>query len=229
MKRIFSIILAAVIFSMGAMAQSAADLAREQRDLQNILRKSLDAKPTKEAKKQAKQYKKEGWLVPAGERSIEQQITESQFLGAELMVDENGSPTKRFIQHTAFATAGSYNAAYAAARTNAQAEVAAMLETELAAAVESKLDNAQHSTINATTVDKFHERIKGIIQATMTNSIPALSFYRRLPNNNFEVQVRIAYDKKELAARMKRALQQELENEGDELLPLVDEALRNSL
>ena len=154
MKKLFSFIVMALMLITGANAQIAADLARQQQELNNIMRKSLNAKPTKDAKKQAKELKKQGWVVPAGERSIEQQITESQFISAELMSDENGAPTKRFIQDTGVSTAGTYNAAYAAGRSNAQVEIANMLATEIATAMHGKLDNAQQNAENATTVER---------------------------------------------------------------------------
>lgn len=229
MKKLFSIFVVVLMLVAGANAQNAVELARQQQELNNIMRKSLNAKPTKDAKKQAKELKKQGWVIPAGERSIEQQITESQFLSAELMSDENGAPTKRFIQHTGVSTAGTYNAAYAAGRSNAQVEIANMLEAEIAAAMQGKLDNAQQNAVNATTVEKFNQRIKAIVHESLTNSIPVLAIYRVLPNNNFEVQVRIAFDKKEVAARLKRALQKELEMEGDQLNGLVDDALKSAI
>lgn len=229
MKKLFSLFVMAMMLVTGANAQSAADLARQQQELNDIMRKSLNAKPTKDAKKQAKELKKQGWVVPAGERSIEQQITESQFLGAELMSDENGAPTKRFIQHTGVSTAGTYNAAYAAGRSNAQVEIANMLETEIAAAMQGKLDNAQQNAVNATTVEKFNQRIRAIVHESLSNSIPVLAIYRVLPNNNYEVQVRIAFDKKEVSARLKRALQNELEMEGDQLNGMIDDALNTAV
>ena len=203
--------------------------ANAQEDPQTIKeQKAIMKQATKDAKKQAKEFKKEGWLVPAGELSIEQQLTKSQLMGEELMADENGAPTKRFIMQTAIQTAGSYNSGYAAARTAAMTELAGLLKTEIVSAFQQKLDNAQSSSINATTVDKFNQRTKGIIDQALTNSITCLKIYRRLPNNNFEVQVRLAFDKKELAARLKRNMQKELEQEGDEELNgIVDEVLSN--
>lgn len=229
MKKIISIVVMAIMFVAGAQAQSAIDMNRQQNELNGILRKTLNAKPTKEAKKEAKQFMKQGWSVPAGERSIEQQITESQLLGAEVMADENGAPTRRFIQHTAVTVAGTYNAAYATGRANAQAEIANMLATEIAAAMKGKLDNSQQNTITATSVDKYNQRIRSIVHESLTNSIPVLSMYRTLPNNNVEVQVWIAFDKKEVTARLKRNLQKELEVEGDELDGMIGGAMNNTL
>lgn len=229
MKKLFSTIMMAIMFIASVNAQSAIEMANQQRELNEILRKSLNAKPTKDAKKQAKQLKKEGWTIPAGERSIEQQITESQYLNLEMMSDENGAPTRRFIQHTGISTAGTYNAAYASARSNSMTEIASMIETEIAAAMQGKLDNAQQNATNATTVEKYNQRIKSIVHESLTNAIPVLAIYRVLPNKNFEVQVRIAFDKKEIAARLKRNLQKELELEGDQLNELIDKVINNTL
>lgn len=222
MKKIFSILVSTMI-ATATFAQSAVELAKQQAELNAVHMKMLNAKPTKDAKKQAKELKKEGWTVPAGGKSIEHQITEGQLYGAELMTDENGGITKRFIMQTAVQTAGTYNAGYAAARASAQVELATMLKTEIVAAMQSKLDNMQSSGITAVTVDKFNERSRSIVDATLTNSIPVLTIYRRLQNNNFEIQVRLAFDKKELLARLKRNMQKELEMEGDSLDSLVED------
>lgn len=226
MKKIFSFMVMALIATT-SFAQSATQLAKQQAELNAIHMKMLNAKPTKNAKKQAKELKKEGWTVPAGEKSIEQQITESQLYGAELMTDENGNTTKRFILETAVQTAGTYNAGYAAARANAQAELAAMLKTQIVSAMQGKLDNSQNSSVSAVTIDKFNQRSRAIVDETLSNSLPVLAVYRRLQNNNFEVQVRIAFDKKELTARLKRNMQKELESEGDNLGSLVDEVVKD--
>lgn len=229
MKKFFALLVTAIMIATGANAQTAKDLARQQNELNNILRKSLDAKPTKDAKKQAKEFTKQGWTIAAGDKTIEKQLTESQLLGEELMVDDSGAPTKRFLQHTGQSTAGSYNAAYASARSNAMVEIASMIETEIAGAMQGKLDNAQLNSENATSVDKYNQRIKALVHQSLTNSIPVLAIHRVLPNKNYQVQVRIAFDKKEVAARLKRALQKELEMEGDELNELVDGILSNSI
>lgn len=227
MKKLLSVIAIAV-FSCAAFAQSAAELAKQQKEVNEISMKILNAKPTKDAKVDGKRLKKDGWVVPAGEKSIEKQLTESQLLGEELMADEEGNITKRFILHTATQVSGTYNTGYAAARTAANVELASVLRTQVAAAIQQKADNQQTSAINAVTVDKFNERAKAIVDATLTNSRPVVAIYRVLPNNNFEVQVRLAFDKKELAARLKRAMQKELEQEGDELNGIVDEVLRGN-
>ena len=228
MKRLMTIMAAALIASV-SFAQTAQELAERQQDLNKVNMKMLNAKPTKDAKKQAKQLAKQGWMVPAGENTIEKQVTESLLRGEELMTDEEGNICKRFIMHTANQVAGTYNAAYAAARNAAMTEIATSIKTQIVAAMQSKLDNSQTSAITATTVDKFNQRAKAIVDECLTNSIPALVIYRVLSNNNYEVQTRIAFDKKELSARLKRNIQKELEQEGDELNEIVDSVLNGTL
>lgn len=229
MKKILSIIAVLLMAATTVSAQSAIELAKQKAEEEAFYKKMLNAKPTKDAKKQAKELKRDGWTVPAGEKSLEQQITESQMYASEQMLDENAYRTKRYVQQNGMSTAGSYNAGYAAARANAQNEIAAMLKTQIASAMQSKLDNAQSSGINAVSVDKFNQRSKAIVDECLTNSIPVVAMYRRLANNNFEVQVRLAFDKRELMARLKRNMQRELEQEGDELNGLVDEVIMNQL
>ena len=71
MKKMIFILVTAMLCTMTMNAQSALELAKEQRKLNEINAKMLNLKPTKDAKKQARQLKKAGWLVPAGEKSIE--------------------------------------------------------------------------------------------------------------------------------------------------------------
>ena len=228
MKKILSFV-AALMIATTATAQTAMELARQQQELNAINMKMLNAKPTKQAKKQAKELKAEGWTVPAGDVDIAQQVTRSQLYSAELTTDESGNVTKRYIMQTAQQTAGTYNSGYAAARAAAQTELAAMLKTELVTAMQQKLDNSQNNAMTATTIDKFNQRSRMIVDQTLTNAVPVLAIYRRLPNNNFEVQVRIAFDKKELIARIKRNMQQELEKDGDKLYDIVDAVFDDKL
>lgn len=228
MKKIISMVLVAMMACTAVFAQSSIEMAKAQRELNEINMKLLNAKPTKDAKRLAKQRAKEGWKVMGSGRLMEAQITADQLLEIEVMADGNGNPMRRFIQHSASAVAGTQNAAYAAARAACQTEIAAMIETYVAGAMQQKIDNAQSSAINAMTVDKFHQRSKSIIDACLRNMQPGLNIYRVLANNNYESMVTISFDKKQVAVALKQQLQKELEIEGDkELNDLVDGVLVN--
>lgn len=228
MKKIFVMMIVAMMACTAVFAQSAVEMAKAQRELNEINMKLLNAKPTKDAKKIAKQRAKEGWLVMGSGRSMENQITADQLLAIEVMADESGNPVRRFLQHSASAVAGTQNAAYATARAACQTEIAAMIETYVAGAMQQKIDNAQSSAITAITVDKFHQRAKSIIDACLRNTLPGLNIYRVLSNNSFEAMVTISFDKKQMAMNLKQQLQKELELEGDqELNDLVNGVLVN--
>lgn len=227
MKKFFVLMALAMMGVMNMSAQlSSIDIAKQRAEERKVYTKLMNAKPSKDARRQAKQWQKDGWKVAIGGKALEKQINESMLLDEEFMYDEVGGTCKRYIQHTGIQTGGTYNAAYAAARNVAMTELAGLLRTQIAAAMQSKLDNAQTSSISAATVDKFNQRQKAIIDATLTNSIPVVAVFKVLPNNNYQVQVRLAFDKEELAARMKRQMQAELEAEGDELNDIVDDVLR---
>ena len=88
-----------------------------------------------------------------------------------------------------------------------------------------QLNNEGKSAIDAVSVDKFNQKARYIVDEALTNSIPMLTIYRRLPNNNFEVQVRLAFDKKDLMESLKAKMQQELKIEGDKLTDIVEQAV----
>ena len=222
MKKMISLLTMIAIATM-SYAQTAAELAKQQREQNAIYMKMLNMKPSKSAKKQAKELKKQGFVVPAGEADLEHQITKSQLFDEELTTDEEGNTTKRYYQHTAISRSGAYNTGFAAARANALTEVASMMKTQLVAAWKTKSDNSEGSSI-ATTNEKFNQRVGGIVDECITNAIPTVKMYREV-NKIFEVQVRLAFDKKELSARLKRAMLKELETDGDKLNDIVDEVL----
>lgn len=230
MRKIFMMMAVAIMGVAAAYAQSAKQLAKEQQELNEINMKFLKTKPLKDARKQEKTLTKDGWMVPAGSKTIARQITEVQLISEELMADENGNPAKRYIIRSAQSVAGTFNAGVAAARANAQVELAATLETKVAAAMETKLDNQQNSSISATTVEKFHERAKAIIDASLKDTRTVLTIYRTTKDNNYEVQLQMAFDKKTLSVLLKKRIHEELEQEGDnELNKIVDDVLNDEL
>lgn len=228
MKKLISL-LALVTIATTSFAQTAAELAKQQREQNAIYMKLVNMKPSKSAKKQAKDYKKQGWEVPAGENALEVQITKSQLYGEELMTDEEGNTTNRYYQHTGSSVAGAYNTAFAAARAYTLGEVASMIQTQLVAAWKANADNAQADASTTSTDEQFNQRMKAIVDESITNYIPTLKMFRRV-GNTIEVQVRLAFDKKELSARLKRNIKKELKEEGDQKLNgVVDDLINKKL
>lgn len=226
MKKMISLLVVALMATT-AFAQSAKELAKQQKELNEIHMKALNGKVSKDAKKQAKEFRKDGWQVPMGEMSLERQINKSMLYDQELMTNEDGGITQRFLQHTGQQTAGSYNTAYAAARSAALTEVASLMGTKLGAVWKTQRGNGQESAVSAASNDKFNESLMGIVRESITNAIPMGVMYRVLPNNNYQVMVRLGFDKKEIAARLKRNLKKELEMEGDRVDGMVEDMMCN--
>ena len=107
MKKIFVLLAVAFMAASAGYAQSAIELAKQQRELDKVNMDMLNAKPSKTAKKQEKQYKKDGWVVPAGSLSMASQFTRAQLMRQELMANDAGEPTSRYILHEATVTSGS--------------------------------------------------------------------------------------------------------------------------
>ena len=225
MKKIISLFIVIAASTM-SYAQDAKDLAKKQMELNEINMKLANQKPTKEAKKLAKTYKKDGWVVPIGQPSIERQITKMYLYQEELMTDGSGNPTTRYITTSATQTAGTYNAGYAAARAAAQADVARTIREKVSSITKQSMGNSQENSQTAASVDILQTKTMTMVDEVLTGSIPLLIAYRRLLNNNFEVQVGVAYDKKELGSRLRSKLLQEL-GEGNEAFVdgIVDKAM----
>lgn len=226
MKKIIIMVLMAIMASTVVEAQTSIELAKQKKAQDKAYMELVNAKPSKDARKRAKDLTKQGWMPVGSGASIAHQITKDQLLAEELMADGNGNPMNRYLQHSATAVAGTQNAAYASARAACQIEIQALIETKIAAAMEQKLDNAQSSAINAVTVDKFHQRAKMIIDSVFTDGQQGLNIYRVLENKNYESQITISYDKQQVSSRLKKLLEKELEIEGDnDLNEIVDQAL----
>lgn len=224
MKKFIFLLVAATMATTVSFAQNAKELAKEQYKADKMLLKLMNVKPTSSAKKEARKYEKEGWLVPAGEVDIATQITKSQIYAEELLRDDAGFTTRRYVQSTAIAKARSYNAAYNTAVQNAKADIAASLQTEIIAAMQSEIDN---EAVSATGVEKFNMKASAITNSTLTNTISSIVIYRRLEDKVIEFQVRIVFDKMELVARLKREMLKQLELNSDDVEDIVDTAVRN--
>ena len=189
-----------------------------------------DDDPAKLAKKQAKKLKKEGWTVTVGHPDIETQLIKAAEFENETITDEKGRTINRYIIQTAIQTARTYNAAYASARTAAQAEVAAVLKTRIKGAMRKTIDSEQTSRINASTIDAFNEKAEAIVDETLKNSRPVIDIYRNLPNQAVEVQLRLVFDRTEIVDDIKSNMIQQLNvtpggNDDKILCGLVEESV----
>ena len=220
------LIVLAGIFLMGSVcAQNADDykvFIKERKAVQKLVKQERDEKVSKETKKQAKQFAKEGWKVTVGALPLEKQIEKSILMQYELDMN-NGMP--KYIKGEGKAIGGSYDAAKMQAMADAKTELAGNIQTEVAAIIEERLANSEIGQGDAATVSSAVQVSKQVIAQSIGRVVTVIECYRELKNKNYEVQVRILYNGEMAAQAAKKAIKEELEKKGDELAKELDKLL----
>ena len=158
---------------------------------------------TKEAKKEAKKLKKEGWQVPAGAFSMERQLTKAYMLQEETDADGQAISGGSF-----------YDAAKMQAVELAKAELAGNIATDLTTLVNLKLGNQQISADKASSASEIIQKGKSLVSQKLGSTIPLIELFRTKGDGSVEVQIRLAYDKKKGIKDALDAIDSELEAEG---------------
>jgi len=220
------LIVLAGFFLMGSVcAQNADDykaFIKERKAVQKLVKQERDEKVSKETKKQAKQFAKEGWKVTVGALPMEKQIEKSILMQYELDLN-NGMP--KYIKGEGKAIGNSYDAAKMHAMADAKTELAGNIQTEVAAIIEERLANSEIGQGEAATVSSAVQVSKQVIAQSIGRVVTVIECYRELKNKNYEVQVRILYNGEMAAQAAKKAIKEELEKKGDELAKELDKLL----
>ena len=173
-------------------AQNAQDykaFIKERKAVQKLVKQERDEKVSKETKKQAKQFAKEGWKVTVGALPLDKQIEKSILMQYELDMN-SGMP--KYIQGSGKAISSSYDAAKMQAMADAKTELAGNIQTEVAAIIEERLANQELGKEEAVVVSNAVQVSKQVIVQSIGRVITVVECYRELKNKNEEVQVREA-------------------------------------
>lgn len=218
MKTLLRILILAVIAcSMPATAQKAENVRAQMKES----RKALNAKSSKEARKEAKRLQKEeGWQPLEGSLSLEKQLDERMV--REGMLDEDFEPIYYFGE-------GSYstddkNAAYKFACQAARQDIASQLETSMAEAFDSDVRSSKFSSDESVTVSEAFAKGKAVVTAKLAGVKPIVKMYRR-NKHQYEVQVVLIYSREKANELARKAAREELANKNPGLGKMVDEAL----
>lgn len=192
MKKILILLAAAIAFCASAHAQIVVD------DTQAVLERAYSLEPSKDVKKEGRRLNKEGWQAPAGSRSIEKQMAAARALEEEYLPDGDEVTGLRFIKASGQGKGKSYNMAQSMARAMAQSSIAGMIETQISSLTEMKMANRNENG-EVTTDEDFRQTLVSMVNQNLTHLIPVMEIYRRLPDNSYEVQITLVYDKALLA------------------------------
>lgn len=222
MKKVILLLVAFLALLAGTTyAQSAKEQAKARKALVKQSRAELNDKASKAARKDAKQFKKEGWQTAPGALPMDKQLDKSYMMQYEQ--DDMGYP--KYLMGSAMSIGQNYDGAKMQALELAKQNLAGQIQTEISALVENTLANEQLEPEEAATITKSIMASKNLISQSIGRVITVVEVYRTLPNKNKEVQVRIAYNSDMAKAAAKKAIKKDLESKGDELHGKLDKLL----
>lgn len=168
--------------------------------------KEVKDKAFKEARKEAKRWRKQGYSHLPGQLSLDKQFERS--LTMQVMLDEDGN--ERYINVTGTAVAGSENAAQQNALNNTRLNLAGQIQAEISQLISANVANTQFNAEEAGTVDEFISNSKTLIQQETGAIKPVISMRRVLKNKNVEFRYSIMYDVKTAKQVAKKIIRKEL-------------------
>lgn len=217
MKKLVLISLSLLMIAGAGYAQNTKEQRKERAAITKMSDKELKAKVSRDVKKQAKEFKKQGWQVNVGALSLEKQIEKSQ----RMQYEYNDDNSPKYFMGEMTAKAESYAAAKAQALAFAKEDLAGMIATEVTALVENTRANEQISATDAASIAKTVQSGKQLIAQRLTNIIPVVEVYR-MDGKLYEVQTRIFYDRNIALQAAKQVVKQELEKNGQRLHEELD-------
>lgn len=221
MKKAFFVIMTMLIACNISFAQTSVEIIRERQWLVKQAKKELEAKVSKDIRKEAKRLKKGGWVVSPGALPLEKQLERSYLMQYEY--DENFFP--KYIMASAQSIGENYDAAKTTAVSLAKTNLAEQIQTEVTVLIENIVTNQQIAAEDALSLTETIKTSKSLINQSIGHVVTVVECYRVLDNKNREVLIRIAYDGKMAKEAAKRVLRQELERKGEKLRKELDQAL----
>ncbi len=186
-------------------------------------KKEIQRRAIKEARKEAKRFKRAGYDVTPGSLPMEKQL---EYTWIRLYQrDAQGQAV--YLSADGNAVAETRTAAEMQAIEAAKLNLAGQLETFIRAIIEANIANAQLNAQEASSVTEFLTAAKNVIVTSIGQVEPAFKIYRNLPNKNVEVNVKLLVNREQVLQQAKKQVREELrqrlqglQDKVDKLLPL---------
>lgn len=218
MKRLISMMMAALMICSLTYAQTPNESIKERRALARLTSTELNKRASKAARKEARQLKKDGWQVAPGQLPLDKQLDKSYNMYYEF--DETGLP--KYIVGDAMSPGATYDAAKMQALELAKTNLAGMIQTEVTALTESTVANEQITQEEATSIVRTVQASKNLIVQRLGRTITVIECYRTLPNKTVQVRVTLAYNAKMAIDDAKAVIKAQLEERGEDLHNQLD-------
>lgn len=207
MKKVLFLAMIMLMACSASFAQTEVEIMKERQWIVKQTKQELDARVSKETKKEAKRLQKEGWMVSPGALPLEKQLERAYLMQYEY--DANLYP--KYIIANGQSIGENYDAAKTTAMSLAINDLAGQIQTEVSALVDNNVANQQLPAEAAVSITEVIRESQQLINQRIGRVITITECYRVLANKNREVLVRIAYDG-ELAKKMTlNAIQESLQ------------------
>ena len=202
-----------LVMVLAALFLTAGGTASAQRFSDNV---NIEYKPTRQVKKIAKQYEKEGWKVAFGSMPMSEQLQRAIYFQKEL--DDEGN--MRYAVGRGQTEAQYYDAARAQALELARLDIAGQFETQITAEAKTILGNEQGE--NLATVVQTTKGIRSLVSQNLKHTVVVTEIHKELPKGGYMVQISVAADRQQTIKAAKQAIRQELLKRGDNILKELD-------
>jgi hypothetical protein len=208
-----SIFLAAVFFLASCGAGKNATSAPTSR--------FSNKEVMKQARKEAKVYKKEGFKTFIGGIPLDKQL-ENAWLKTNF---KNDAGVKEYIVTNARVIGGNASAAKMQALHLAKVEMAGLISSNIASLIESSTANNELSQQEAVSANNALQASKELITADLGRVFNEIEIYREMPNKNVEVMVCLSYSSQQALEIAKKNMAAKLEDKTEALHQKLDKLM----
>lgn len=230
MKNLTKVALLLLVASIGLMAPSVSvasnptkEQLKERQAIKKMTKAELNEKASKDARKEAKELKKQGWKATPGSLPIERQLDRCYLMQMEY--DDDFNP--KYIMGEGMSVGEVYDAAKMQAIELAKQQIISKIESDMASIITNDVSNKQMTSEQAASIAESVNKSKTIIKQKLNRVLTVMEVYRTLGNSNKEVLVRIAYNAGSATDIAKKAIKEDLKAKGealtDELNALLSE------
>lgn len=210
-----SILFCLLIILMGCGSSKSSKQSTNTKD---DLRKELKQSAIKQARKEAKTYKKEGFKTFIGGVPLDKQIENAWM--KSVATDEAG--LANYLVANARVIGGNVSAAKMQATHQAKVELAGLMSSNISSLIENSVSNKELSNEEAVAINKAVQASKELIIADLGRVTKEIEIYKDLNNKNVEVLVCLSYSSKSAAEIAVKSIHKNLEKEAEILHDKLD-------
>lgn len=182
------------------------------------LRKELKQTAIKQARKEAKTYKKEGFKTFLGGIPLDKQIENAWM--KSVATDETGLPA--YLVANSRVIGGNVSSAKMQANHQAKVELAGLMSSNISSLIESSVSNNELTSEEAVAINKAVQASKELIIADLGRVVKEIEIYRDLSNKNVEVMVCLSYSSQAATDVAMKSIHRNLEKEAKHLHDKLD-------